>query len=84
MTRATARFLSYAVPAFKSKHIPVWYGVFADHGGLFPTAAVIAMFKNELKDYSTAKGTIHFPLDKPLPMALIKKIVKTRVAQARS
>lgn len=49
---------------------------------LFPTAAVIVEFKNELKGFSTSKGTIHFPLEKPLPIALIKKIVKARVARA--
>jgi len=42
------------------------------------------MFKNELKGYSTSKGTIHFPTDKPLPIGLIKKVVKARVAQSES
>jgi uncharacterized protein YdhG (YjbR/CyaY superfamily) len=59
----------------------VWYAAFANHCSLFPTAAVIQQFRKELKDFSTSKGTIQFPLDKPLPVALIKKMVKARVAQ---
>jgi uncharacterized protein YdhG (YjbR/CyaY superfamily) len=51
---------------------------------LFPTASVIEAFKSELKGFSTSKGTIHFPLDKALPIALIKKLVKARAAQIES
>ena len=54
---------------------------FSDHCSLFPTAAVIERFKNELKSFSTSKGTIQFPIDKPLPAALVKKLVKARIAQ---
>jgi uncharacterized protein YdhG (YjbR/CyaY superfamily) len=60
----------------------VWYAAFSDHCSLFPTAAVIEKFKNELEGFSTSKGTIHFPMDKPLPIVLIKKLVKARVARA--
>lgn len=74
-------FISYGVPAFKLKRVLVWYAAFANHCSLFPTNAVIVAFKDELKDFSTSKGTIHFPLDKPMPVALIKKLVKTRVEQ---
>jgi len=73
--------ISYGMPAFRNKRVLVWFGAFSDHCSLFPTAAVIAAFSNELKSYSTSKGTIHFPMDKALPTALIKKIVKARVAQ---
>jgi uncharacterized protein YdhG (YjbR/CyaY superfamily) len=59
----------------------VWFAAFSDHYSLFPTAAVLSGMKDELKNYTTSKGTIHFPADKPLPIALIKKIVKTRLAQ---
>jgi uncharacterized protein YdhG (YjbR/CyaY superfamily) len=71
--------ISYRIPAFKRKNILVWFAAFSDHCSLFPTASVIAEFGDELKGFSTSKGTIHFPLDKPLPTALIKKIVKARV-----
>src|SRR5579864_7342889 len=74
--------LSYRIPAFKHKKVLVWYAAFADHCSLFPTAAVIEVFKKELQGFSASKGTIHFPLDKPMPSALIKKIVKERVAQS--
>ena len=73
--------ISYRIPAFRYNGMLVWYAAFANHCSLFPTAAVIQQFKNELKDFSTSKGTIHFPLDKPLPVTLIKKMVKARVAQ---
>jgi uncharacterized protein YdhG (YjbR/CyaY superfamily) len=73
--------ISYGIPAFKLKKVLVWFAAFSNHCSLFPSAAVIEMFKNELKDFSVSKGTIHFPLDKPLPIGLIKKLVKARVAQ---
>ena len=76
--------ISYRIPAIKYKGILVWFAAFSNHCSLFPTASVIEAFKNELKGYSLSKGTIHFPLDKPLPAALIKKLVKARVAQQQS
>src|SRR5271167_3010920 len=73
--------ISYRIPAFKyNKGVLVWFAAFSDHCSLFPTASVIEAFKNELAGFSTSKGTIHFPTDKPLPIALIKKLVKARVA----
>jgi uncharacterized protein YdhG (YjbR/CyaY superfamily) len=79
-----AETISYKIPAFKLKNILVWFGAFSDHCSLFPTASVIAEFKDELKGFSTSKGTIHFPTDKPLPTGLIKRIVKARVKQDQS
>jgi uncharacterized protein YdhG (YjbR/CyaY superfamily) len=73
--------ISYKIPAFKYKGALLWYAAFSDRCSLFPTGAVIAAFKNELKGYTTSKGTIHFPVDKPLPVTLLKKLVKARVAQ---
>jgi uncharacterized protein YdhG (YjbR/CyaY superfamily) len=81
--RGAAEIISYGIPAFKDKRVLVWYAAFSNHCSLFPTGAVIEKFKNELKGFSTSKGTIHFPIDKPLPTALIKKLVKARVAQNR-
>ena len=74
--------ISYGIPAFKQKRVLVWYAAFSNHCSLFPTAAIIEKFKADLKPFSKSKGTIHFPTDKPLPTALIKKLVKARVAQA--
>jgi uncharacterized protein YdhG (YjbR/CyaY superfamily) len=73
--------ISYRIPAFKHKRVLVWFAAFSSHCSLFPTAAVIEAFENELKGFSTSKGTIHFPTDQPLPTALIKRLVKARVAQ---
>src|SRR5260370_12011293 len=73
--------ISYGMPAFKHKGVLVWFAAFSNHCSLFPTASVIEAFKNELKSFSTSKGTIQFPTDKPLPTALVRKLVKARVAQ---
>jgi uncharacterized protein YdhG (YjbR/CyaY superfamily) len=83
--REAIETISYRIPAFKSKEgVLVWFAAFSDHCSLFPTAAVVEAFKNELKGFSTSKGTIHFPTDKPLPTALVKKLVKARVTQIAS
>jgi uncharacterized protein YdhG (YjbR/CyaY superfamily) len=76
--------ISYRMPAFKYKGVLVWFAAFSNHCSLFPTASVVEAFKNELKGFSTSKGTIHFPTDKPLPTALVRKLVKARVAQNES
>src|SRR5712691_2153741 len=73
--------ISYGMPAFKYKGVLVWFAAFSNHCSLFPTASVVEAFKNELKGFTTSKGTIQFPTDKPLPTALVKKLVKARVAQ---
>jgi uncharacterized protein YdhG (YjbR/CyaY superfamily) len=69
-----AEIISYRIPAFKDTGVLVWFAAFSNHCSLFPTAAVIEAFKDELKGFSTSKGTIHFPTDKPLPTALVKKL----------
>ena len=76
--------ISYRIPAFRYKGVLVWFAAFSKHCSLFPTASVIEKFKNELKAYTISKGTIQFPTDKPLPAALIKKMVKARVGQVES
>jgi len=82
--RRATETISYRIPAFRHKGILVWFAAFSDHCSLFPTASVIAEFRSELKNFSTSKGTVHFPLDKPLPVALIKKMVRARVAQTQA
>ena len=73
--------ISYRMPAFKYKGVLVWFAAFSNHCSFFPTASVVEAFKDQLKGYSISKGTIQFPTDKPLPAALIRKMVKMRVAQ---
>lgn len=78
----TTEAISYGMPAFRYKGALVCFGAFSDHCSFFPmSAALIEQFKDDLKNYETAKGTIRFPLDKPLPAALLKKFVKARIAQ---
>ena len=78
--REATEVISYRIPAFKYKGMLVWFGAFSDHCSLFPGPGIIQAFKEELKRYSISKGTIQFPLDKPLPATLLRKIVKIRVA----
>jgi uncharacterized protein YdhG (YjbR/CyaY superfamily) len=76
--------ISYRMPALKYKQVLVWFAAFSDHCSLFPTNAVIEAFQDELKGYRVSKGTIHFPVDKPLPASLVKRMVKMRIAQVES
>lgn len=78
---AATETISYRIPAFRYQEIVVWYAAFSDHCSLFPKASVIRAFRSELKGYSTSKGTIHFPIGRPLPVAMIKKIVKARIRE---
>jgi uncharacterized protein YdhG (YjbR/CyaY superfamily) len=80
----TTEVISYGMPGFKYQGMLMWYAAFSDHCSLFPTASVIEKFKEELKPYRTSKGTIHFPVDKPLPAALVKKMAKVRVAEVEA
>jgi uncharacterized protein YdhG (YjbR/CyaY superfamily) len=74
--------LSYGMPAFRYKGALVAYAAFKDHCSFFPMqASLLEEMKNELKNYRTSKGTLQFPQDKPLPAALLKKMVKLRVAE---
>ena len=74
--------ISWRMPMFKYKGLLVGFAAFSNHCSFFPmSAALIEAFKNELKDYSTSKGTIRFPVDKPLAAALVRKLVKARIAQ---
>jgi uncharacterized protein YdhG (YjbR/CyaY superfamily) len=74
--------ISYGIPMFKYQGLLVGFAAFSKHCSLFPTSmAVMKAFKNELKGYQTSKGTIRFPVDKPLPAALVKKLVKARLAE---
>lgn len=74
--------LSYGMPAFRYKGALVAYAAFKSHCSFFPMqASLIDTMKEELKAYRTSKGTLQFPPDKPLPAALVKKMVKARIAE---
>ena len=74
--------ISYQIPTFKYKGSLVAFAAFSNHCSFFPMSmAVIRAFKNDLKSFDTSKGTIRFPLEKPLPAGLVKRIVKARVAE---
>jgi len=74
--------ISYGMPAFRYQGALVGYAAFKNHCSFFPMqASLIDQMKDELKSYRTAKGTLQFPQDKPLPAALVKKMVKLRVAE---
>jgi uncharacterized protein YdhG (YjbR/CyaY superfamily) len=73
--------ISYGIPAFKQRSVLVWYAAFANHCSLFPGGAVLKEMKDEIDGFVTSKGTIQFPISQPLPVALIKQIVKRRLAQ---
>jgi uncharacterized protein YdhG (YjbR/CyaY superfamily) len=73
--------ISYSMPAFRQKGILVYFAAYSKHIGFYPTASGIQTFKEELSVYKGAKGSVQFPLDKPLPLELISKIVKFRLAE---
>jgi uncharacterized protein YdhG (YjbR/CyaY superfamily) len=78
----TTEVISYGIPTFKYKRGLVALAAFKDHCSFFPMgASVLDAFKEELKEFRVSKGTLHFPLDRPLPTALVKKIVRARIAQ---
>lgn len=74
--------ISYGIPAFKQKGYLAGYAAFKNHCSLFAmSGTILDDFKGELKNYRTSKGTIQFPVDKPLPATLVKKLVKARMAR---
>jgi uncharacterized protein YdhG (YjbR/CyaY superfamily) len=80
----TTEVISYGIPMFKYHGMLVAYAAYKKHCSLFPTGSgVLDQFADELAGYRTSKGTIHFPPDKPLPDALVKKIVGARVKENR-
>lgn len=75
--------LKWSMPAFSYDRILVTYAAFRGHVSLFPTPSAIREFREQLADFKTSAGTIQFPLDQPLPKALIRRIVAFRVREAR-
>jgi uncharacterized protein YdhG (YjbR/CyaY superfamily) len=73
--------ISYQMPMYKQDGMLVGFAAFKNHCSIFPGAKPMETYKDELKAYKTSKGTIRFPIGKPLPAALVKKLVKTRIAE---
>lgn len=84
--KEATEIISYGIPAIRHNGVLVWFAAFSNHCSLFPTASVIQAFEHEIRSegLTTSKGTIHFPVDKPLPIALVKKLVKARVKESES
>ena len=73
--------ISYNMPAIKMRRVLVYYAVFKGHIGFYPTASPIEAFKKELSSYEGSKGAVRFPINKPIPLQLVSKIVKYRVKE---
>lgn len=76
--------ISYGIPTFTLKGNLVHFSAYEHHIGFYPGAGAIVAFKDDLKDYNKSKGTVQFPLDKPIPYDLLKKITLYRVSQQAS
>lgn len=75
--------IKYQMPTFVLHGNLVHFAAYQKHIGFYPTPSAIEAFKSELSDYVWAKGSVQFPLDRPVPFALIKKMVEFRVKETR-
>jgi uncharacterized protein YdhG (YjbR/CyaY superfamily) len=73
--------INYGIPTFRLNGNLVHYAAFKKHIGFYPAPSGINAFENELKPYEVSKGTVKFPLDKPIPYELVREIVKYRVKE---
>jgi len=73
--------ISYQIPAFKLNGPLIYFAGFKNHVSLYPAPRAAAEFKKELSEYKGGKGTVQFPLDKPIPLSLIRRIVKYRIKE---
>lgn len=71
--------ISYQMPAFKLNGILVWYAAYKNHIGFYPRVSAIVAFKDKLSRYKVSKGTVQFPINEPIPVDLIKEMVRFRV-----
>ncbi len=76
--------MGYGIPTFKLNGNLVHFGGYEHHIGFYPGSKAMQVFKQEMKQYKTSKGTVQFPIDEPLPFELIKKIVHYRIASNSS
>ncbi|MDD4971677.1 MAG: DUF1801 domain-containing protein [Paludibacter sp.] len=75
--------ISYGMPAFRQNGILVYFAAFKNHIGFYPIPSGIEAFREELSAFKGTKGSVHFPLDKPLPVELIARIVNFRIDENR-
>jgi len=73
--------IRYGIPMFKYQGMLASFAAFSEHCSVFPGAGPTVKFKNELKNFETAKGTIRFVPEKPIPATLLKKMMKARIAE---
>lgn len=71
--------ISYQMPAYKQNGPLVYFAAYKKHIGFYPTGVGITNFKDEIVAYKSSKGAVQFPIDKPLPLALVKKMVEFKV-----
>lgn len=76
--------IKYQIPTFVLNENLVHFAAFKNHIGFYPTPSGIEKFRNELSSYEGAKGSVRFPIDKPMPLRLIKKIVAFRVKEVQA
>ncbi len=78
---AATEVISYGMPAYKLNGMLVYFAAHKQHIGFYPMPSAILAFKTELTNYVTAKATVQFPYDKPIPYGLVKKIIQLRVKE---
>lgn len=76
--------MTYGIPTFTARRNLVHFAGFRNHIGFYPTPAGITAFKNDLTGYVSAKGSVQFPHDRPLPLTLIARIVRYRMKEERT
>ncbi len=76
--------LKWSMPAYNYQKILVTFAIFKNHIGFYPMPSAMAAFAKELLKFKTGGGSVQFPLDKPLPLPLIRKIVKFRVKESKA
>jgi uncharacterized protein YdhG (YjbR/CyaY superfamily) len=84
ITKAAPRaeeVISYQMPAFKYHGVLVYFAGYKSHIGFYPTSSPMKVFQKELAGYKTSKGAIQFPIEKAIPLTLVKNIVKFRIKE---
>jgi uncharacterized protein YdhG (YjbR/CyaY superfamily) len=78
---AASEKISYRMPSYTYKGMLLYFGAHKNHIGFYPFTTAIEAFRQELSEYNCSKGTVQFPIDKPLPLEIIKRMVDFRVKE---